>query len=45
MSTFIEKLEKIGSQILDEVEKKPIRSIIISVIVIWLVGKVIKSLK
>ena len=45
MSQVLEKLEQIATKILDSIEEKPIRTVLVSVLVIWVIGKVIKSLK
>lgn len=45
MSKFIDRLEAIGDKVLDGMETKPIRTIITSILVIWLIAKVVGAIK
>lgn len=45
MNKMIEKLEVIATKVLAALEEKPVKTIIISIFTIWIIGKVIKSLK
>jgi hypothetical protein len=45
MEKLLEKLEAMATKVMDSVNEKPIKTVFISLLVIWLVGKIIHSLR
>jgi hypothetical protein len=45
MEKLLEKLEAMATKVMDSVNEKPIKTVFLSLLVIWLVGKIIHSLR
>lgn len=45
MEKIIDRLEVIGNKILDAIDEKPLKTIVITILAIWIIGKIVKSLR
>ena len=45
MPSITERLEKVADKLMDNIEEKPFKSIVIGLLLIWLISKVIKAIK